>query len=275
VAIVVIQLSGVLAFLRHQLSYYHSAIIAQLAVLSLVPLGCILLRPGCQNFTRPLRITIAIVLVSVLIWPLYLLITRTAAQTLEFECRAKSLDLICESGDIAFSNQTNCASLLNSVLPVVPSLSLKTKLDEPTLRVLALSSGDVVNFYNFQIYVNVLTLFTLVVVLPGLAFVGLNTSRPGYRILVFAGMIGWPIFGLCAPVVHQLNTWNHFQIYAGDDEGQVNYGQAAALIALLYPVLELISAGNQDNRLGLRLQEYLLSGIQSSSNPFLMGSLIR
>ena len=195
---------------RHELRYYHLAVVEQLVILTIVPLGCALLRPGWNTFRLFEK---SVVISSALFatgWSTYLELFRPDAMSLEVECRKIWLREIQRRG---------------------PQVS------ERVLRTLSIESDEVKAFYAYQYFVNGLAIALSTV---GLAFLATSFLwvHHGHRSLLEEKFVlrCWLLLGFGTSVAHQYNIIKHFQNYTDDSENGWGLGQIYHLLAILLPI---------------------------------------
>jgi hypothetical protein len=201
---VLIQLS------RHELRYYHLAVVEQLVMLTIVPLGCALLRPGWNTFRLFEK---SVVISSALFatgWSTHLELLRPHAKSLEVECRKIWLREIQLTG---------------------PQVSGRV------LRTLSIESDEVKAFYAYQYFVNGLAIALSTVELAFLATSFLWVHH-GHRSLLEEQFVlrCWLLLGFGTSVAHQYNIIKHFQNYTDDSENDWGLGQIYPLLAILLPI---------------------------------------
>jgi hypothetical protein len=195
---------------RQQLRYYHLAVVEQLVILTLVPLGCALLRPGWHSFRLFEKSVVVSSALFATGWSTYLELLRPHAKSLEVECRKIWLREIQRTG---------------------PQVSGRV------LRTLNIESDEVHAFYVDQYFVNALAI-TLSTV--GLVFLAISFSwvHHGHRSLLDDKLVlrCWLLLGFGTSVAHQYKIIKHFQNYTDDSDNNWGFGQIYPLLAILLPI---------------------------------------
>jgi len=198
---------------RHRLRYYHLAVVEQLVILTIVPLGCVLLRPGWPAFHLFEKSVVIASALFAMGWSIYLELLRPHARSLEVECRKLWLREIQISG---------------------PNVSRRV------LRTLNLDSDEVKAFYVYQYFVNALaiSLSTAGPVFLALSFLCVHHGRRSLGDYKFV-LRCWLLLGFGTSVAHQYNVIKHFQHYTDSSEKGWGFGQIYPLLAILLPVGDL------------------------------------
>jgi hypothetical protein len=246
----VLHLTAFIQILRHQLRYYHIAVVSQLVMLTLIPMGCSLGQPGWKVFGPFDKIASVCSTLFALGWSVFLLVICPKAWSFEVGCRNMWLEQICEampnvtSADEGFT----CVSALNALLPVIikdDTLQLGGSIP----RMLAYAPGAVTRFYKYQIFVNTVSLSFVILLPPIAAFVGFQTAERFKRWRIIP-LLGWMYGGIMVSTVHQFEAIKHFQQYTDDSEYAWGFGQISAMVAVLMPIVDFCSEIKHEGLLG-------------------------
>src|SRR5271170_7508 len=144
-----LDLTALVQILRKQLRYYDLAVTEQLIVLTLVPLGCTLLRPGWKAFQSLEKIATVISAGFAMGWSIYLQVWRSDTWSLETGCRERWLGDICE----AITNVQNtpksftCVMWLDDASPVqITNDTIRSQLSQQMLRTVTIGASQVTAF---------------------------------------------------------------------------------------------------------------------------------
>jgi len=202
--------TALIQIFRHRLQYYHLAVIEQLVILTIVPLGCTLLRPGWRAFRLFEKSVVIASALFAMGWSIYLELLRPHTMSLEMECRMIWLTEIQRTGPQA---------------------------SERVQRTLSLDSDMIKAFYVYQFFVNALAtaLSSVGLVFLALSFLCVHHGRGSLLDDKFV-IRCWLLLGFGTSMAHQYSVIKHFQHYTDDSENGWGFGQIYPLLAILLPI---------------------------------------